>query len=97
MKFFARCMHRLLGEVALASNPEQVIEPLAATHFEASIPILSHIKADDELALAYAGYGRLRKLQGRIEQARDYLTRALEICERLGTLLEPDKVRAELG
>ena len=29
-------------------------------------------------------------------QAREYLTKALEIFERLGTLIEPDKVRKEL-
>jgi hypothetical protein len=30
-------------------------------------------------------------------QAREYLTKALEIIERLGTLIEPDKVRKELA
>ena len=29
-------------------------------------------------------------------QAREYLTKALEILERLGTLIVPDKVRKEL-
>jgi len=28
--------------------------------------------------------------------AREYLAKALEIFERLGTLIEPDKVRKEL-
>ena len=32
-----------------------------------------------------------------VEQAREYLTKALEIFERLGTLTEPDKVRKELA
>ena len=32
-----------------------------------------------------------------ISQARDYLTRALAIFERLGTLGEPDKVRQALA
>jgi class 3 adenylate cyclase len=50
-----------------------------------------------EVALAYAGYGRLHKQQGNTAQAREYLTRALEIFERLGTLGEPDKVRQELA
>jgi hypothetical protein len=49
------------------------------------------------LALAYASYDRFHNQQGRIAEARDYLTRALEIFERLGTLIEPDKVRAELA
>jgi hypothetical protein len=32
-----------------------------------------------------------------LAEACDYLTRALEIFERLGTRIEPDKVRAELA
>jgi hypothetical protein len=49
------------------------------------------------LALAYAGYdGRLHKQKGQIAKAREYLTKALEIFERLGTLIEPDKIREEL-
>ena len=30
-------------------------------------------------------------------RAREYLTKALEIFARLGTLIEPDKVRKELA
>ena len=56
----------------------------------------SEIKAENELALAYAGFGRLQKKQGEIARARHYLTKALEIFERLGTPSEPDKVREEL-
>jgi flagellin-specific chaperone FliS len=59
--------------------------------------VLREIKAENELALAYAGYGRLHKHQDKVGQAREYLTKALEIFERLGTLLEPDKVREELA
>jgi tetratricopeptide (TPR) repeat protein len=55
MKFYAGCMRRLLGEVALALNPEQVTEPLAVPHFEAGISILRDIKAENELACAYVG------------------------------------------
>jgi class 3 adenylate cyclase/tetratricopeptide (TPR) repeat protein len=83
--------HRLLGEISLKNKPAQ-----AASHFEKSIAIFQKIKAENELAMAYAGYGRLHKKQGQISQAREYLTRALEIFERLGTLIEPDKVREEL-
>jgi tetratricopeptide (TPR) repeat protein len=59
--------------------------------------VLQEIKAKNELALAYAGYGRLHKQQGEIARAQEYLTKALEIFERLGTLIEPDKVREELA
>jgi class 3 adenylate cyclase/tetratricopeptide (TPR) repeat protein len=89
--------HRLLGEIALKTNPAQVGEPLAVPHFEKSIDLLRGIKAENHLALAYAGYGQLHKQRGNMPRAREYLTKALEIFERLGTLIEPDKVRKELA
>jgi hypothetical protein len=49
------------------------------------------------LALAYSGIGRLHKLRAEFAEARRYLTPALEIFERLDTLLEPEKVRKELA
>jgi tetratricopeptide (TPR) repeat protein len=84
--------HRLLGESVLKTNPTQ-----AASHFEKSIAIFREIKAENELAMAYAGYGRLHKQQGQIAQARKYLTKALEIFERLGTLIQPEKIREGLA
>jgi tetratricopeptide (TPR) repeat protein len=91
-RYYLGWAHRLLGEIALKTNPAQ-----AASHFEKSIAVLQEIKAENELALAYAGYGRLHKQQGKTAQAREYLTKALDILERLGTLIEPDKVRRELA
>ncbi len=90
-RYYLGWAHRFLGEIALKTKPAQ-----ATTHFEKSIAVLQEIKAENELALAYAGYGRLHKQKGQIGQAREYLTKALEIFERLGTLIEPDKVREEL-
>jgi class 3 adenylate cyclase/tetratricopeptide (TPR) repeat protein len=84
--------HRLLGEICMKNNPAQ-----AASHFEESIAIFQEIKAENELAMAYAGYGRLHKQQGEIAQAREYLTKALEIFERLKTPIEPDKISEELA
>ena len=97
MKCYAAYAHRLLGEIALSANPGQLAERVATPHFEKSVALSQEIGAENELALAYAGYGRLHKQLGRIAKARDYLTRALEIFERLGTLIEPDKVRQELA
>ena len=97
MKFFIGWACRLQGEIALKTNPAQTGEPLAAPHFEQSIAMFREIKAENELALAYADYGRLYKQQGEIMQARKYLKQALEIFERLGTQIEPDKVRAKLA
>jgi tetratricopeptide (TPR) repeat protein len=81
-----------LGEINLKSDLVQ-----AAAHFEKSIAVLQEIKAENELALAYVSYGRLHKQQSQIAQAREYLMKALEIFERLGTLLEPNKVREILA
>ncbi len=50
---------------------------------------------ENELAPAYLGYGRYQKMQGNFEKAREYLTRALDILERLGTLIEPEKIKKE--
>jgi tetratricopeptide (TPR) repeat protein len=97
LKFHIGCAHRLLGELALKTTPTQAEAPLAAPHFEQSIAILQQIHAENELALAYAGYGRLHRQRGDIAQTREYLTRALEIFERLGTLGEPDKIRQALA
>ncbi len=92
VRYYVGFAQRLLGEIALKNNPAQ-----AAPHFEKSIAVLQEIKAENELALAYAGYGRLHKQQGQIAQAREYLMKALEIFERLGTPIEPGKVREELA
>ncbi len=91
-RFWVGKPHRLLGEVALETHLSK-----AASHFEESIAVCQEIKAENELALAYAGYGRFHKQQGNTAQAREYLNQALEIFERLGTLIDPDKVREELA
>jgi tetratricopeptide (TPR) repeat protein len=88
VRYYLGWAHRLLGEIALKTNPAY-----AAPHFEESIAMFQEIKAENELALAYAGYGRLHEKRGDIEQAREYLTKAMEIFERLATPIEPDKVR----
>ena len=59
-------------------------------NFEKSITLLREIKAENELALAYGGYGRLQKQLGNNAEAREYLTKAQEILDRLGTLMEPE-------
>jgi tetratricopeptide (TPR) repeat protein len=84
--------HRILGQADQSSNPDQ-----AAFHFQKSIAILQKVGAENELALSFASYGRFHKQQEDIDQAREFLTKALEIFERLGTLIEPDKVRRELA
>jgi len=92
VKYYSGFAQRLMGEIALKNNPTQ-----AGAHFEKSIAVLQEIRAENELAQAYAGYGRLHKQKGQIAKAREYLVKALKIFERLGTLIEPDKVREELA
>jgi len=84
--------HFLLGEISLETNPAE-----ATPHFDKSISVFQEIKAENAVALAYSGMGRCHKQQGNTERGREYLTKALEIFERLGTLIEPDKVREELA
>lgn len=91
-RYFIGWSQRLLGEVAIETNPTQSV-----SFFERSIAVLREIKAENELAQAFSGYGRFHKQQGNIEQARKYLRDALEIFERLGTMIQPDKVRKELA
>jgi len=91
-RFYAGENDLLLGEIALKTNSAK-----ASTHFEQSVTIFKEIQAENELAKAYAGLGRLYKKQGDMTQSREYLTKALEIFERLATLLEPEKVKKEMG
>ena len=67
-----------------------------APNFEKAIAIFHKIKAENELAVACSGTGRLHKLRGECTESRRQLTQALEIFECLGTLIEPDKVRKGL-
>lgn len=71
--------------------------PQALPNFKKSLSIFKETKAEDYIARAYAGIGRLYKKQKDTVQAREYFTKALEIFERLGTLIEPDKVKEELA
>jgi class 3 adenylate cyclase/tetratricopeptide (TPR) repeat protein len=92
MKFYSGSMHRLMGEIVLAKNPDQSAEPLAGAHFEESFSLLSGTKAENELALAYAGYSRFLKARRRSGEAADYLRRATQIFDRLGTMVEPERL-----
>jgi len=92
MKLYIAWAHRLFGEVALKTDFEQV-----GPHFEKSTALCEKIKAENELAQAYSGYGQFHKQLNNITQAREYLMKALEIFERLGVLIEPDKIRNELA
>jgi tetratricopeptide (TPR) repeat protein len=89
MRFYLGSAHRLLGEVAAEADPTPEGFARAAGHFEHSITTLGAIKAETELARAYAGYGRFCRRSGSDDEARRYRTQAVEIFDRLGTLIEP--------
>ena len=93
MKYEAAVSHRLLGELATSMNSPARAE----AHFLKSIEMLEAIGAFNEMALACAGYGRLKLAQGKVVDARKYLTRAVAVFERLGTLREAEQVRNELS
>jgi tetratricopeptide (TPR) repeat protein len=84
--------HYFSGEVALKTDPSKAIQ-----NFNQSIQILEAIKSEYYLAKAYAGCGRYYNQAGDKTPAREYLTKALEIFERLNILNEPDKVKKELA
>jgi tetratricopeptide (TPR) repeat protein len=94
MKFYAATARRLLGEVALAEGPAHSAE--AEGYFRQSMCVFEELGAEPELALAWDGYGRLRRDSGDAAGAREYLSRALHVFDRLGTRRESDRVRAAL-
>jgi tetratricopeptide (TPR) repeat protein len=96
IRLFGAPAQRLLGEVMLADGCPASLER-ARDHFERAMVLLEKSRAENELALAWAGYGRLQARLGRADRAREYLTNALVTFERLGTLNQPERVRAELA
>ena len=83
---------RLLGESLMAADPAA-----AAGHLELAARILGEIGARNELAKALAARGELYGSAGDVDRARELLGRALAIFEELGTLDEPQRVRASLA
>ena len=65
-------------------------------HLGKSLDLLRAAGAVLELLRSLQAAADWAEQQGNTEQARESLTQALEIFERLGTLIEPDKVREEL-
>ena len=83
---------RVLGEVNLETDL-----PRAGPLFEQSISLFGEMGAENELAKSWAGYGRYLTRSGKTREAKEYLSKALDTFECLGTLIEPDKVRKELA
>jgi class 3 adenylate cyclase/tetratricopeptide (TPR) repeat protein len=90
-KWYLGWAQRILGEISKKKETTR-----AVYHFERSLDVFREIKAENELALSYAAYGKFHKQQGDIGESRAHFNAALEIFERLGTPIEPEKVRKEL-
>jgi tetratricopeptide (TPR) repeat protein len=90
-QYYLAFAYRMLGEVSRKTKADK-----SYGYFDKSIELSKDIKAENELALAYAGYGRLYKQQGNAEKAMEYLNKAKNILDRLGTLVEPEKIKKEL-
>jgi tetratricopeptide (TPR) repeat protein len=97
MKYAGGLALRALGELAIAENPAQVEEPLAAPVFERALAVFRATGAPNDAALTDAAYAQLLAQQGRAGEARRRLAAALETFERLGTRGAPDRVRAQLA
>ena len=93
MRFYLGSAHRLLGEVMADGEISSGDLTLAAHHFERSIAVLTAIRAEHELARAYAGYGRLLRRRGAEAEGAKFLRQALDLFERLGDVVDPELVR----
>ena len=88
---------RLRAEVARKADPTEPGRLRASAYFDQAIGVLSEIGAENELALAQAGYARLCRESGYNDMARGYYRTALETLERLGSLAEPPVIRKALA
>jgi hypothetical protein len=78
----------MLGVLEAASGRPAV----AIAHLDRAIEVAGRTGSENELALAFGERGRLlRGVEGRSD-----LERALAIFNRLGTRVEPERIRAEL-
>lgn len=97
MRYYLGSALRLRAEVARKADSTEPGRLRAAGYFEQAIGVLSAIGAENELALAQAGYARLSRESGDSDKARRYYRTALETLERLGSLAEPAVIRKALA
>jgi class 3 adenylate cyclase/tetratricopeptide (TPR) repeat protein len=89
MPFHVGSCNRVLGEIDLDTDPTPDGFARATREFEHSMALFDRMQAKNELAMAYAGYGRLRGRCGDAEAAARFSGMALEIFDRLGTTIDP--------
>ena len=97
MRWYLGCALRLRAEVARKADSTEPGRLCASGYFERAMSVLEEIGAENELALAQAGYARLCRESGDNDDARRYYLTALETLERLGSLAEPPVIRKALA
>ena len=71
-RFYLGCALRLRAEVVRKADPTEPGRLRASEYFERAIGVLAEIGAENELALAHAGYARLCRESGDSDKARRY-------------------------
>jgi transcriptional regulator with AAA-type ATPase domain/tetratricopeptide (TPR) repeat protein len=93
MRWHAAIARRILGTLGgSVSSPDE-----AAAHFESALTTLREIGAENDLAATLVDRARFNVVRGRPGAARDDLTLALAIAERLGTIGRPATIRVALA
>jgi class 3 adenylate cyclase/tetratricopeptide (TPR) repeat protein len=89
MAFFGAVADRLRGEVELAADRGTDGDMEARRSFERAIETLSGIGAQNELADAFAGLGRLELERGDRARGAELVAQARMVRERIGTRVPP--------
>ncbi len=94
MNYWLAAGHRLAAEVMMS---QEAWDPITVgRHLEAAIELAKRCEAENELARSLAQMARLDMARADVTSARANFERALKIFKRLGTLEQPERVRAEL-
>lgn len=82
-RFFIGFVCRIMALMYTENDPIR-----AESLFKRSINILKKIKAENEMAMASAGYGWLCKSRNNVSMANQLFQQAEEIFNRLGTMID---------
>jgi class 3 adenylate cyclase/tetratricopeptide (TPR) repeat protein len=85
-RYWEGMAYRVLGEVYDGTDVNT-----AENYIKDSIRVLKKVGAKNELAKSYFSLGKLYREKGEKAKAKKYVTQALNIFEKLDTLLEPEK------
>lgn len=84
-RFFIGFASRIIAQMYTENDPIR-----AESLFNRSIDILKKIKAENEMAMAFVGYGWLCKSRNNVPMANQLFRQAEEIYNRLGTMIDRD-------